>query len=91
MALTVMKVLYKNLKPNAILYQSYITSSNEAFIVDIQKRTFQLIFLKQLLVKLFNDIDMFNKKSTVNLLKNNDISTEGQDEIVKEGIFRRLG
>ena len=62
MALTVMKVFYKNLKPNTIMYQSYNTSSNEAFIVDIQKRTFYLIFLKQLLVKLFNDIDMFNTK-----------------------------
>ena len=40
MALTVMKVFYKNLKPNTIMYQSYNTSSNEAFTVDVQKTTF---------------------------------------------------
>ena len=63
MALTVMKVFYKKLKPKSIMYRSYNPFSNEVFIVDIQKRIFQLIFLKQLLVKLFNDSDIFDKKN----------------------------
>ena len=63
MALTVMKVFYKKLKPKSIMYRSYSPFSNEVFIVDIQKRIFQSIFLKQLLVKLFNDSDMFDKKN----------------------------
>ena len=55
MVLTVIKVFYKKLETKTITYRTFKPFSNEAFMVDIQKRTFWLIFLKQLLVKLFNE------------------------------------
>ena len=61
------KMFYKKLEPNTITYRSCKRFSNEAFIADIQNRIGQLIFLKQLLVKLFNDSDVFGKKSKVTL------------------------
>ena len=53
---------------------------------------FQFIFLEQLLVKLFNDSGMFDKKkSKVTLIKKKDLSKKDQDEMLKRGTLQRSG
>ena len=69
MALKVMKVFHKELKPKTIMYRSYHLFSNEGFIVDIPKKFFLVDFPRFLLVKLFNDSGMFHKESTVTLIE----------------------
>ena len=74
-----MNVSYKKLKPKTITYRGYKPFLNEVFIVESQKRIFYLIFLKQLLMKLFNDSDIFDKKKTkVTPIEKEDVSTGGQ-------------
>ena len=69
MMLTVIKMFYKILKRKPFF--------NEAFMVDIQNRFFQLIILQQLLVKLFD-----KKKAKSTLIEKKPVSKEGQEEIV---------